>query len=83
MSEPAASTAATALSALASTVAIERLAATPITNTPIGNGARTLEDMALQLMRPLLKDWLDKNLPATVDRLVQKEIERISKKAQD
>jgi cell pole-organizing protein PopZ len=31
----------------------------------------------------LLKDWLDKNLPATVDRLVQKEIERISRKVQD
>jgi cell pole-organizing protein PopZ len=83
VSAPSASAAATSLSALASTVEIERIAHAPATSTPFGNGARTLEDMVIELMRPLLKDWLDKNLPGTVDRLVQKEIERISRKAQD
>ena len=84
VSPPAASAAAAALSSLASTVEIERLAsAPPMTATFIGNGARTLEDMAMELMKPLLKEWLDKNLPPIVDRLVQKEIERISKKAQE
>jgi cell pole-organizing protein PopZ len=83
VSEPAASKSASALSSLASTVEIERLSATPHTATALGNGSRTLEDMVLELLRPLLKDWLDKNLPATVDRLVQKEIERIARKAQD
>jgi len=83
VSEPAASASASALSSLASTVEIERLASTPMMATALGNGARTLEDMVLELLRPLLKDWLDKNLPATVDRLVQKEIERIARKAQD
>ena len=81
VSEPAMQTAASALSSLASTVEIDRLSSMPQSNTYIGNGSRTLEDMVLELMRPMLKDWLDKNLPATVDRLVQKEIERISKRA--
>ncbi len=79
----AASAAASSLSSLASTVEIERLATVPHSFTPMGNGGRTLEDMVIELMRPLLKDWLDKNLPATVDRLVQKEIERISRKVQE
>ena len=81
MSAPAASTAASALSSLATTVEIERLASTPMTATSIGNGYRTLEDMVIELMRPLLKEWLDQNLPATVERLVQKEIERIARRS--
>lgn len=82
-SEPVVNAAASSLSSLANTVEIERLASAPATSaTPLGNGARTLEDMVIELMRPLLKQWLDQNLPATVDRLVQKEIERISRKAQ-
>jgi len=47
----------------------------------MGNGNRTLEDMVIELMRPLLKEWLEKNLSVIVERLVQKEIDRISKKA--
>ena len=54
-----------------------------MSTTFIGNGARTLEEMAIGLMKPLLKEWLDQNLPPIVDRLVQKEIERITKKGQD
>ena len=76
------SSSASALSALANTIEIERLSTAPQIGTGLGNGSRTLEDMVIELMRPLLKDWLDKNLPATVDRLVQKEIERISRKVQ-
>lgn len=81
VSDQAASVASSALSALANTVEIERLASSPMTGTAIGNGARTLEDMAIEILRPLLKKWLDDNLPATVDRLVQKEIERISRRS--
>ncbi len=84
MSEPATTAATSALSSLASTVEMERLSASaPGPSTFIGNGARTLEEMVMELMRPMLKEWLDKNLPSTVDRLVQKEIERISRKVQD
>lgn len=71
---------ASSLSSLANTVEIGRLSSAPHSATLLGNGARTLEDMAIEMMRPLLKDWLDQNLPATVERLVQKEIDRISRK---
>ncbi len=84
ISEPAATAAVSSLSSLASTVEIERLSASlPQAGTGLGDGSRTLEDMVIELMRPILKEWLDKNLPAVVDRLVQKEIERISRRAQD
>ncbi len=59
---------------------IERLSSASSSATVLGNGHRTLEDMVIELMRPLLKDWLDKNLPAVVERLVQKEIDRIAKR---
>jgi len=45
--------------------------------TPIGRGDKTLEDIVRELLRPLLQAWLDENLPAMVERLVQKEIARV------
>ena len=83
VSGPAESAAVSSLSTLASSLEIERLSAMPTGTTYLGNGQRTLEDMVIELMRPMLRDWLDKNLPATVDRLVQKEIERIARRAKD
>ncbi len=46
-------------------------------------GKVTLEDMARDLMRPLVKTWLDQNLPGIVEKLVAREIERVSKRAFD
>lgn len=80
LSNMAADAAASSLTALANTVQIERRATVPMGSSPLGNGGRTLEDMVLELMKPMLKAWLDENLPATVDRLVQKEVERIARK---
>ena len=37
----------------------------------------TIEDLVRQGLRPLLKEWLDANLPALVERLVRTEIERV------
>lgn len=45
--------------------------------TAIGRGDKTLEDIVRELLRPLLQAWLDENLPALVERLVQKEIARV------
>lgn len=39
---------------------------------------RTLEGLVADLLRPMLKDWLDANLPAIAERLVKQEIERIA-----
>jgi uncharacterized protein len=39
---------------------------------------RTLEHLVGDMMRPMLKSWLDDNLPVLVERLVRSEIERLS-----
>lgn len=38
---------------------------------------RSFDDIAADIMRPMLQDWLDKNLPDLVERLVREEIERV------
>jgi len=38
----------------------------------------TLEALVREMLRPMLKEWLDKNLPGTVEAMVQREIDRIS-----
>ncbi|MFG1423409.1 DUF2497 domain-containing protein [Roseixanthobacter liquoris] len=42
---------------------------------------RTVEDLVKEILRPMLKEWLDANLPAIVERLVRAEIERVSRTA--
>jgi hypothetical protein len=49
---------------------------------PLGNADRTLEDVVRELLRPLLKTWLDDHLPPMVERLVQEEIARLVREAQ-
>lgn len=48
----------------------------------LGSG-RTLEELVQEMMRPMIKEWLDKNLPAMTERLVRKELERLSRRAED
>jgi uncharacterized protein len=45
--------------------------------TQVYSGGPTLEDIVRAELRPLLKDWLDTNLPPLVERLVRAEIERV------
>lgn len=40
----------------------------------------TIEDLIRAMLRPMLKQWLDDNLPTMVERLVQDEIERVSRR---
>jgi uncharacterized protein len=42
---------------------------------------KTFDEMAEQMMRPMLQDWLDNNLPTLVERLVREEIERVARGA--
>jgi uncharacterized protein len=46
---------------------------------PLVHNARTLEDLVREMLRPMLKVWLDDNLPGMVERLVRAEIERVSR----
>jgi len=45
--------------------------------TQVYAGGPTLEDMVRAELRPMLKEWLDANLPPVVERLVRAEIERV------
>jgi hypothetical protein len=46
-----------------------------------GGSGPTVDELARQLLRPMLKDWLDTNLPAIVEAAVRKEVERIARSA--
>jgi cell pole-organizing protein PopZ len=50
-----------------------------LAHTVLSQNARTLEDLVTEMMRPMLKAWLDDNLPGLVERVVRAEIERVSR----
>jgi len=50
-----------------------------LSHTVLGQNARTLEDLVKEMLRPMLKSWLDDNLPSLVERIVRAEIERVSR----
>lgn len=50
----------------------------PIAAPKVATGSRTLDDVVTEALRPLLKQWLDANLPPLVEAMVAKEIARIT-----
>ena len=50
-----------------------------LTHTVLMQNPRTLEDLVREMLKPMLKAWLDDNLPIIVERLVRAEIERVSR----
>jgi uncharacterized protein len=62
-----------------STVSAVESAFNSLANTVLSNNARTLEDLVKEMLRPMLKSWLDDNLPGMVERIVKAEIERVSR----
>lgn len=68
VSEPAAQTAASAFGQLAQSVSMPR-------------DGRSLEDVVREMLRPMLKDWLDQNLPGIVETEVRAEVERIARRS--
>ena len=75
VSEASADAARQSLEALTAAVAPAVAAATVAAPTVAG---RTMEDVVLDALRPMLKEWLDTNLPALVEAMVAKEISRIT-----
>ncbi|RAI45663.1 PopZ family protein [Rhodoplanes roseus] len=63
----------------ASTSAAVDSAFNSLAQTVLVQNARTLEDLVREMLRPLLKSWLDDNLPQMVERMVRAEIERVSR----
>ena len=50
-----------------------------LAHTVLVQNARTLEDLVREMLRPMLKTWLDDNLPGIVERMVRTEIDRVSR----
>lgn len=69
LSPPTANAAAGALARLAGTLRIS--------DAP----GQTVEGVVRELLKPMLKEWLDKNLPAIVESRVEAELERIARLA--
>ena len=44
---------------------------------PLRSGT-TIEDLVVEALRPLLKDWMDKNLTGVVERIVEKEVKKLT-----
>ena len=47
-------------------------------SAPPAAGSRTMEEVVMEALRPMLKDWLDTHLPDMVEAMVAKEISRIT-----
>jgi cell pole-organizing protein PopZ len=48
-----------------------------------GEDDRRVEDLVRESLTPMLKDWLDRNLPQMVERLVREEIEKMVRRLQE
>lgn len=73
--DSAAASAASAFSGFASTIR------KPDPIDTLGGSGPTVDELARSLLRPMLKEWLDANLPAIVEAQVRKEVERIARNA--
>lgn len=61
------------------TQAAVRSSMTKLNGMGLGNTGATIESLMRDMLRPMLKEWLDENLPSVVERMVEKEIARISR----
>jgi uncharacterized protein len=71
------------VAASAAAAAFGRVAAAPRArhDSPLV-GDRPLDEIVRELLRPLLRSWLNENLPGIVERLVQAEIAKISARSE-
>jgi cell pole-organizing protein PopZ len=61
------------------TAAAVDMAFNSLAHTVLVANSRTLEDLVREMLKPMLKAWLDDNLPNMVERMVRAEIERVSR----
>jgi cell pole-organizing protein PopZ len=73
-------TVAAASGAFARLTHVDPLSAAPLHH---GGGGKTVEDIARELLKPVLKEWIDQNLAGIVERLVEHELRKISRKSED
>jgi cell pole-organizing protein PopZ len=77
----AAASASSAFSRLSQAVddSVARSAA-PEPGPMVGNNGKTVEELVKETLRPMLKEWLDRNLPTLVERYVEREIARLTRR---
>ncbi len=75
VSTVAAAASAEAFAGLAEAVEKNEVAARRL---PVREGGETIEDMIRTMLKPMLNEWLDAHLPDIVERLVSREIQRLS-----
>ena len=75
VSSPTAQTSTDVLSELARAILDRR-------DMAVGNRDLTLESMVREMLRPILREWLDRNLPYLIERLVKKEIDHMINRAE-
>lgn len=65
--------------ASASAKSFQKVIQTHKATTPMPHfrNGETIEDLVLETLKPLLKEWLDANLPSMVERIVEREIRKI------
>jgi cell pole-organizing protein PopZ len=78
-SEPAANATTEAFSRLLGNIPVER----EENKRLYADGRITLEDIAKDLLRPMLRQWVDDHMPALVERLVEKELEKLARQARE
>lgn len=64
-------------------LAVQESVPTPAASDPgmlVGGKQQTVEDLVKDMLRPMLKDWLDRNLPGIVERYVEREIVRLTRR---
>lgn len=80
VSAGAAAAAVAALSEVSRSLQSDRKGGDPL---PVGEGQTTLDALVRQALTPLLKAWLDENLPPLVERIVREEVRRLARRAED
>ena len=69
---------------MASTDPLQELARVLLSRRDVAMGSHdmTLEGLIREILRPLLREWLDQNLPYLIERLVKKEIDHMVNRAE-
>ena len=77
--QPSADTLVSHVAADATAAVMARLARSTSISRP-GNEGATLEDLVKDMLRPMLSEWLDQNLPSLVQNMVERELDKIARR---
>ncbi|MCB9979198.1 MAG: DUF2497 domain-containing protein [Rhodospirillales bacterium] len=67
----------------AALAAFSKLTGSMPIRSPDSPGQGTLEDIVRDMLRPMLRTWLDDNLPPIIERLVRRELEKLARQAME